>query len=88
MNSGETIWVAVQAASGMADAAIIAGRLETEGIPTRLEYEAAGIIYAVTVDGLGEVKIMVPRENLERAREILAHTFEREELPWEKKEEQ
>ena len=85
MESAATIWVPVQAVSGMADASIIAGRLETEGIPTRLEYEAAGVIYAVTVDGLGEVKIMVPREEVERAREVLSLTFEGEELPWEKK---
>jgi len=85
MNPEDTRWVAVHATSGMVDANIIAGRLETEGIPTRLEYEAAGVIYAVTVDGLGEVKVMVPREHLEKAREILSRSYENEELPWDGK---
>lgn len=87
MNPDDARWAVVCVTSGMADANIIAGRLETESIPTRLEYEAAGVIYAVTVDGLGEVKVMVPHEHLEKAREILSRTFEGEELPWEKKEE-
>ena len=50
-------WGVVTAASGLTNARIITGRLETEGIPTRLRYEAAGAIYAITIDGLGEVKI-------------------------------
>jgi hypothetical protein len=82
MDHEDVRWVAVHATSGMVDATIVAGRLETEGIPTRLEYEAAGVIYAVTVDGLGEVRVMVPHEHLEKAREILSRSYENEELPW------
>jgi hypothetical protein len=43
-------------ASGMTQANIILGRLTTEDIPTRIKYDAAGPIYAITINGLGEVK--------------------------------
>ena len=53
------------------EAQIIKGRLESEGIPVLLSYESAGLIYGLTVDGLGEVKIMVPKPLAEEAKEIL-----------------
>jgi hypothetical protein len=53
------------------EAQIIQGRLESEGIPVLLSYESAGLIYGLTVDGLGEVKIMVPKRLAKEAREIL-----------------
>ena len=62
--------VTVRTANYM-EAQIIKGRLESEGIPVLLSYESAGLIYGLTVDGLGEVKIMVPKHLAEEAREIL-----------------
>ena len=53
------------------EAQIIKGRLESEGIPVLLSYESAGLVYGLTVDGLGEVKIMVPGHLAEEAKEIL-----------------
>jgi hypothetical protein len=53
------------------EAQIIKGRLESEGIPVLLSYESAGLVYGITVDGLGQVKIMVPEHLAEEAREIL-----------------
>jgi len=53
------------------EAQIIKGRLESEGIPVLLSYESAGLVYGITIDGLGEVKVMVPRRLAEEAREIL-----------------
>jgi hypothetical protein len=53
------------------EAQIIKGRLESEGIPVLLSYESAGLVYGIIVDGLGEVKIMVPRSLAEEAKEIL-----------------
>ncbi|HOG08315.1 MAG: DUF2007 domain-containing protein [Syntrophales bacterium] len=73
-------WGVVTAASGLTNARIITGRLETEGIPTRLRYEAAGAIYAITIDGLGEVKILVPARELARAREILERSYDEADL--------
>ena len=56
------------------EAQIIKGRLESEGIPVLLSYESAGLVYGITVDGLGEVKIMVPQQLAEEAKEILGVT--------------
>jgi hypothetical protein len=53
------------------EAQIIKGRLESEGIPVLLAYESAGLIYGLTVDGMGEVRIMVPKSLAEQAKEIL-----------------
>ena len=62
--------VTVRTATYM-EAHIIKGRLESEGIPVLLSYESAGLVYGITVDGLGEVKIMVPQRLAEEAKEIL-----------------
>jgi len=61
-----TVYIAMQM-----EAQIIKGRLESEGIPVLLNYESAGLVYGITVDGLGEVKVMVPKRLAEEAREIL-----------------
>jgi hypothetical protein len=58
------------------EAQIIKGRLESEGIPVLLSYESAGLVCGLTIDGLGEVKIMVPRHLAAEAREILAISSE------------
>jgi len=68
--------------NGMNIAHIIVGRLAAEGIPARLSYEAAGAIYAITVDGLGEVRVVVPAREWDRAQEILSQTYTEEELHW------
>lgn len=75
-------WREVCRVGGLNIAHVIAGRLETDGIPTRLRYEAAGAIYAITIDGLGEVAIIVPEREWERARDILSRTYDEEELNW------
>lgn len=53
------------------EAQIIKGRLENEGIPVLLSYDSSSVVFGFTVDGLGEVKIMVPEKFAEQAREIL-----------------
>jgi Zn-dependent alcohol dehydrogenase len=62
-----TVYIAV----GQPEAQIIKGRLENEGIPAVLRYESAGIIYGITVDGLGQVEVQVPAFLAEEARQIL-----------------
>jgi len=84
MNELNDLWEVVATAAGMAQAKIITGRLASDGIPTQLRYEAAGAIYAITVDGLGEVKILVPVPDWERAKEILSRSYDDGDLPWEK----
>jgi len=53
------------------EAQIIKGRLESEGIPALLSYESAGLIYGLTINGLGEVRILVPKHLANEAKEIL-----------------
>jgi len=70
--SDETGYTTVYVASSQPEAEIVKGRLDCEGIPAMLRYEAAGIIYGLTVDGLGQVEVQVPARLAEQAREILA----------------
>ena len=53
-------------------AQIVKGRLESEGVPVLLRYEGTGLIYGITVDGLGEARVMVPEELAEEAEAIVA----------------
>jgi hypothetical protein len=72
MLSDETGFVTVYIARSQPEAEIIKGRLNYEDIPAILRYEAAGIIYGLTVNGLGQVEVRVPAHLAQRAREILA----------------
>lgn len=62
----------VHRTSGKMQAEIIRGRLESAGIPVLLDYESVGLIYGLTVDGVGEVRVMVPAERVEDARLLLS----------------
>lgn len=53
-------------------AQIVKGRLESEGVPVLLSYEGAGLVFGVTVDGLGEARVMVPEDLAEEAKAIVA----------------
>ncbi|MBA7504714.1 hypothetical protein ES706_03368 [subsurface metagenome] len=68
--AGKAKLVAIYTARQM-EAQIIKGRLENEGIPVLLSYDSSSLVFGFTVDGLGEVKIMVPERFAEQAREIL-----------------
>jgi hypothetical protein len=82
----EEKWVIVHRAAGMVNAQIVLGRLQTEGIPARLQYETIGVIsYSLDVDGLGEVRVFVPESSVRAAREILSQSFDENELTWEEK---
>lgn len=62
----------LMAVEGGLEAEIIQSKLESCGIPVLLRYEAAGRIFGITMDGLGKVRIMVPRDRLEEAQKALA----------------
>ncbi len=78
----EEKWEVANVSSGMINAKIVAGRLETDGIPVKLRYEAVGVIYGLTLDGLGEVRVMVPSRYLKRAREALAESYEEDDYEY------
>jgi hypothetical protein len=66
-----TRWEVVAVANGLAQASIIQGRLESEGIPTRVHQEPAGVAIGLTVGALGQAKILVPEPMVEEALQIL-----------------
>ena len=63
--------VVVHIAQGELEASIIKSHLESEGIPVMLQYESVGRVFGLTVDGLGEIRILVPQALVERAKEII-----------------
>jgi len=62
----------LMAVEGGMEAEIIKSKLESCQIPVLLQYETAGRIFGITMDGLGKVKIMVPESFLEEAKKVLA----------------
>jgi hypothetical protein len=68
-NSEET--VTVYRACGELEAEVIKGLLESAGIPVLLKYESVGRVYGITVDGLGEVQVVVPEERADEARTLI-----------------
>jgi len=53
------------------EAQVIRSLLEQYGIPCLLKGDAARTIYGLTVDGLGEVRIMVRESMAEKARRLI-----------------
>jgi hypothetical protein len=68
--------VTVHTASGLLSAQVIQTKLESAGIPVLLDYESAGVVLGITVDGLGEVRVMVPEALAEEARALLVEEGE------------
>lgn len=61
----------IRTVPGLMKAQVFKTKLESAGIPVLLDYESAGQIYGITVDGLGQVRIMVPQDRAEEARGLL-----------------
>jgi hypothetical protein len=57
--------------AGMLRAQVIKTKLESAGIPALLDYESLGPVIGVTVDGLGEVRILVSTKDAEDARALI-----------------
>lgn len=67
----KTDFVVLKIVQGVLQANILKSHLESEDIPVYLKYESAGLIYGITADGIGEVRIMVPEELVDVARKII-----------------
>jgi len=63
--------VVISTVYGELAANVIKSHLESEGIPVLLEYESAGKVYGLIVDGLAQVKILVTQELAKAARQII-----------------
>ena len=67
----EVRWEIVASANGLAQAAIIQGRLEAEGIPARIHQEPAGVAIGLTIGTLGQAHVLVPEPRAAEALRIL-----------------
>jgi len=67
----DTSLVVVTKVQGDIVANVLKSHLESEGIPVLLKYESLGKVYGLTVDGLGEVSILVPQDRVTEARNII-----------------
>ncbi len=70
MNKDEKL-VAVYKAAGELEAQVIKGLLESYGIRSFLKSHAAPSVHVLTIDGLGEVKIMVQESLVEKAKKLI-----------------
>jgi hypothetical protein len=68
--------ITVYTALGQLQAHVIKTKLESAGIAALLDYESAGVVLGITVDGLGEVPVMVPENLAEEARALLVEEEE------------
>lgn len=56
---------------GMLRAQVIKTKLEAAGIPALLDYESLGQVMGITVDGLGQVRVLVSKADAEEARALI-----------------
>ena len=70
MSKSEEI-VEVYQAKGEIEAQVIKGLLESYGVPCLLKSTAAPSVHTFTVDGMGEVKVMVRESMAEKARKLI-----------------
>ncbi len=69
----EETWELLEEVTGSAQAEILRGLLEAQGITVLLSQEGLGrSVYTVTVGIMGEVQILVPLSQLERARQVIS----------------
>jgi len=63
--------IQIYSVAGILTAEVLKGKLESEGIPVLLSYESLGPVMGLTVNGLGEVRILVPADFVEDARQVI-----------------
>ena len=61
----------VYRSAGEMEAQIIKGLLESNGIPCLLQSNASPSVHVFTVDGMGEVKVMVWKSMAEKASNLI-----------------
>ncbi len=71
MKNSKSEFVVISVVQGEVVANILKSHLESEGIPVLLKWESVGRVFGLTVDGLGQVKILVPEEFADEAKHII-----------------
>ena len=64
----------VYRAAGEAEANVVKGLLESYGIPCLLRSLASPSVHVFSVDGMGEVRVMVPESAASEARRLVRET--------------
>lgn len=79
-------WVIIFHTQGETEGYLVKGKLENKGIPVRLSQEAFGKISGLTINGLGDVKVLVPASYKEEAKKVLKEIKKKErgKVKWEK----
>jgi hypothetical protein len=72
MNEDASAPVVVYVAPNPAVAEIVRAKLESYGLQAIIRYESAGRVLGLYIDGWGETRVLVPAEQAEEARAILA----------------
>lgn len=68
--------VQIYLTNDISTADLIKNTLEDNDINVILQQTTARSVYPITIDGMGEIKIMVLKENKEKAEEILKEGFD------------
>jgi len=79
--------VCVRTCQGWHVAQIYKSKLEAAGLPVLLKYEALGLVYGITVDGLGQVRVMVPEEYAAEAEALLVERVGTPDEAWDQDDE-
>ena len=58
----ETPLVAIYRSQGILAAQVVKAKLDAAGVPCMLKYESAGLVFGLTIDGLGLVEVLVPED--------------------------
>lgn len=64
--------ITVYRSQGILGAEVVKAKLEAAGIPSMLKYESAGLVFGLTVDGLGLVEVLVPESCASEALALVA----------------
>ncbi len=68
-------WVSVLTTHNPAQADILRGLLEAQGVPARLLQEPAARVFGLHVGPLGEIQILVPAERQAEAEDVVSAFF-------------
>ena len=63
--------ICVHSCQGWDLAQIFRSKLEAAGVPVLLKYDSATLVFGITVDSLGEVRVMVPQAYASEAEALL-----------------
>jgi len=74
----ENQWQVIYEVADPINAEIVRGFLESQNIQVHLSREGAGRAYGLTIGPLGIVQILVPTQDVERAKQLIAEYEGRE----------